>query len=80
MTIGKLENKMKIDLMDQQPKNAKYPLYDEAQTEMIGRLVADYNGYLTVEDEKVGEDILKNGGTFEQFDETDFDEKFHVSY
>ena len=71
---------MKIDLMDQQPQNSKYPLYDEAQTEVIGQLVVDYKGYLTVEDEALGADILKNDGTFEQFDETDGDEKFAVSY
>lgn len=71
---------MKIDLMDQQPQNAKYPLYNEAQTEVIGQLVVDHKGYLTCEDEEMGEDILKNGGTFEQFDETDGDEKFCVSY
>ena len=67
---------MTIDLMTQQARNAKYPLFNEAQTEQIGWLEADHNGYLKADSDELNE----NEGSFEQFDETDGEEKFAVCY
>jgi hypothetical protein len=72
--------KMKIDLMQTHPKNSSFPLYDEGQTKIIGRLVPDHNGYLKVENDAQDEEISKAGGGFEQFDDADEEEKFCVSY
>lgn len=69
---------MKIDLLETQTQT--FPLYDEALTAQIGVLVPDHNGYLRVEDETLNDEIAAAGGTYQQFEEEDGDEKFHVSY
>ena len=67
---------MKIDLLEQQPQSATYPLYNESMTDCIGRLEADHNGYLKADNDELNKDRC----SFEQFDDEDGAEKFRVSY
>jgi hypothetical protein len=77
---------MKIDLMETQTQ--PFPIYDDS--EQIGMLVPDHNGYLvatrdggnwqSAENETYAKEIQEGEGSFRQFDETDGAEKFCIDF
>ena len=69
---------MQIDLLETQTQ--KFPLYDEACQTQIGWLEPDHNGHLKADDEKLDQSLNENGGSYDQFDEEDGEEKFRVCY
>ena len=70
---------MKIDIANQQPQNVKYPLVGEDLSD-LGFLVPDHNGYLVADSDEVNDSALKHGGSFEQIEDEDGNEKFQLVF